>query len=217
MKIPPKLTKLTITRCVEAIGLPVEQWSGRCHFVACSINRRLKLNLQERYGIYTGPIADSSPFAGRSFARHGWLEDPKNQCIVDPTFWVFTDASPFVRVCSSECADYDFAANAFREPLFDGGRGVPKFEEPSQEELKEYPGREPKTLVVKDEKARVFLKSKLDRFPRISAAQAMWLGRLSIKELGAQAKPIYDALVAAGLSAMIPYDHRVVVLQKGRY
>jgi hypothetical protein len=58
----------------KLIGVPVEQWPGRCHEIA---GLCLAAGVTEgtlRYGLWRGPVSKQSPFAGRGITHHGWVE-----------------------------------------------------------------------------------------------------------------------------------------------
>lgn len=102
----------------DVIGVPVEEWPGRCHEIATLAVETGVLEGRTEYGIWLGPIAPDSLFGRRPVARHGWirLEDGR---VADPTRWVFEGAEPYIYIGDDDF--YDLGGARFRAEVT--GRG----------------------------------------------------------------------------------------------
>jgi len=96
----------------EKIGIDVLDWPNRCFEVACAFIKHRIIIGKPCYGMYCGPISDKSVFAGRRFARHGWIFTPHG-FIVDPTRWVFEAIDPYLFITRSQ-AEYDLGSMRMR-------------------------------------------------------------------------------------------------------
>jgi hypothetical protein len=108
----------SIEQIEAAIG-PVESWKGNCYGVADALLNSGLLQpvidrfgmIQVTYGQYFGVVLKGNQFSDKALIRHGWLELEEG-IVIDPTYWVFVNEEPELRVCGVE--DYDLAARRLR-------------------------------------------------------------------------------------------------------
>ncbi len=206
------LYDLTVAQC-EAVAGPAAGWVARCHEVADLVNNGLKLRLYLAYGGYFGDVNPNSPlYRPRApFSRHGWLEtldDPVT--IVDPTRWVFENASPYIYVGPNPLR------LGYQE--YDLGNDNLRF---LQESYKEPPvGRSHHKLVpleVGDADAEQFIRRLFQRPPAdLDLLQVAYLANLSRRTLGRHMRPIFRAIVLAGQKALIPTDNYKYAFGRGK-
>ena len=122
--------------------------------------------------------------------------------IVDPTRWVFEAVKPYVYVGESDY--YDMGGNQLREAMM---RPAPSFD-PSAKVVNIPFGKYSR-------KAATFVKKDLlNGTPKVTEEQAFWLANLPLSHFKGFAKPIYEALIAKDMGALIPIDNRRFVLQE---
>lgn len=134
-------SRLSPREAGEIIGVPVEEWPGRCHEIASLLLAADLISGTLRYGMWVGPIAKESSFAGRTLCHHGWVErEPAIPCpgcrgafrvegpccdlnggspavVVDPTRWVFEHVRPYIFEGHDVEAVYDVAGDRVRQAL----------------------------------------------------------------------------------------------------
>jgi hypothetical protein len=187
-------------------------------------------------GHYLGQIAEQSFFGyvrkAFPFVQHSWLQafgmvlmpepdlppydfvsplDPYrvlsmlpaiNDPIIDPTRFAFDGRSPYIYIGPSDDGDYDPGGNVLREftagecPPFNLEKHIPLPTLPAATE--HWISRE--------------IAGKGYPYGYYTYALCMWLANLPLRRLGQHAHPIFSALVAAGLTATIPMDNRMLVL-----
>jgi hypothetical protein len=203
--IETRLTKRQ--RLAEAvartIGVPTAQWPGRCHEIA---NLCLKAGVTKGrlcYGMWLGLIAETSLFAGRPLARHGWIERRRGE-IWDPTRWVFEDADPYIYIGPADC--YDFGMNALRAATR-APRPAPLTEEARKTVRWAYLALPP---AAKRHVGRLLAEPSFTG--ALSTEQLHWLANATLQELGPHARSIYRTIVAIGRGVLIPIDNRHRIL-----
>lgn len=194
--------------CARRIAVPLKNWPGNCYMIASAV---LKAGLVDElkpehgrarvvYGLYTGPIAPTGRFAGRTISHHGWIEFDSG-LVIDPTAWAFTDTAPALAATTID--DYDLAGSRFRSMVVT--RPAPPFDKSG------------KTFVLPADElegiasAGMLLGAGPEWDGRLGLAQMMWLANLPLDRLGAHAKPLYRAIANTGNAAMIPIDNRLYV------
>jgi hypothetical protein len=196
----------SIAQIEAAIG-PTESWKGNCYGVAEALLQSGLLQpvidqfglIQATYGQYFGVVLKGNQFSGKPLIRHGWLELEEG-IVIDPTYWVFVNEEPELRVC--DVGDYDMAARRLRSialkdhdaPEFKAEDGVVRWSVND-------PGVTKAVHELLGEQSRV-------KEGLITANQARWLGNRPLSELKKSAAPIYRALDMLGFRAFIPLDNR---------
>jgi hypothetical protein len=186
----------------KTIHLPLEHWPGNCYAVCCELVRWGGIDGAPVYGTYSGRIAPTSIFAGRSCAHHGWIV--YEGIIMDPTRWAFDMVPPQMYVSVVGDDEYDAGSNRFRQ----GMRGpAPR-----------YAVGEPQLRILKwnvSTYARVttlLSDASVDRRRCLTEAQGVWLANLTLEELGEHALVLFRWLEAVGQGGWIPIDNRRAVL-----
>lgn len=180
---------LVCQQLANAIKIPLDRWPGNCYSVASALVVAGCYAGKARYGIYNGTIHPRSMFAGRPMARHGWIEC--DDCIVDPTRYVFENLPPYIAVVEIDNEIYDFGMQALRErtrvPFTDAdAEGSP--------------------VVVPDELRLVLSACAGQPLSIVSVAQLCWLANSPLLQLGDDAKPFYQWLQSLGKRAFVPLD-----------
>jgi len=182
-------------RIAKKIGIPVLDWPGKCHQIARLL---LKHNIVKGtlcYGHYHGYIHPNSPFGGRSFTHHGWIESAG--LVIDPTRWVFDQAAPYIYI-GPKTDEYDFGGNRVRR----------LFLRPCPEADPSYPLYDYSELGEAAPVIAVLTQTK----GRLHVGQLIWLGSLPIDMFEGCEKEIYQWICNQGLKAAIPIDNRRLVL-----
>lgn len=206
------MTKLsfTVPQVEKAIGIPAENWKGRCFEIASAMVRAKLVRGTAVYGHWTGPIASTSHFADRrhlGFTNHGWiLVDESTQLVVDPTRWVFEDREPYIFIgaevdIDDETWPYDEGGNKLRAVL---SRPPPGFNPLGKSiRLEKYLSTEGRQLL-----ALMLGESGKDR-PRgvLSVDQMFWLANQPFDAFGEKVHEFYKAIKAVGRGALIPIDN----------
>lgn len=184
----------------RAIGIPVNQWPGRCHEIADACLKAKIVRGRLCYGHFIGGIAKTGYFAGRPLAHHGWIELPDGR-IWDPTRWVFEDVAPYIYIGPLD--RYDFGGNAlndaFRAPYPD----IDPTERPSL------------TLAIPPSVARALqtIIGRPDWTPLLTPRQVHWLANINIHRLRPrECRSLFRAIIEIGYQAHIPYDNRQRIL-----
>jgi len=194
----------TLAECVAAMNLPTDKWPGRCHEIACGINRELKLGWQECYGGYLGKVNPGGLFVpGKSINRHGWLKTPDGR-VFDPTRWVFEVVEPYI-YCEVNDLDYDYGMERIKAAIFP--------EPPPDDE-----GEKKRVdFAMSDRLLADWLSEVFPNYPSLTIKQVAWLANKGPRYLGDKAKPVYEKIVEVGHRAFIPIDYQVAILGGGRY
>lgn len=107
------MTRLRVAEVEQAIGVPAQDWKGRCFEIASLLVKTGLVKGHVVYGHWIGPIARSSVFADRAhlgFCNHGWVLLDDGETVIDPTRWVFEDKDPYIFKGSAadgvECIDF---------------------------------------------------------------------------------------------------------------
>jgi len=152
--------------------------------------------------MYTGDVLKGNQFSGKPLIRHGWLELEEG-IVIDPTYWVFVNEEPGLRVCGVE--EYDMAARRLRSVVLKD-HGAPEFKD--EDGVVRWPINDPDvTRAVHDLLGQ---QSRVDE-GLITKNQARWLGNRPLSDLKTNAAPIYRALDLLGSRAFIPLDNRKYV------
>lgn len=178
--------------------MPLGEWAGNCYAVSCAMLERGVVRGRAVYGIYWGPVDESSMFYGKQVVRHGWIECDDG-ALVDPTRWVFESAEPYIYV-GRLSEDYDEGANRLRAYL---ARPAPMFD--PEKPMVTVPG-------TREREVFAFLLGMDVVTSKINAEQAFWLGNLTLDALGEDAKVVYQALESMGLQAFIPVDNYMKIM-----
>ncbi|TLX15953.1 hypothetical protein [Rhizobium sp. MHM7A] len=192
---------------IEASIGPAETWKGNCYGVAEALLNSGLLQpvidqfglIQATYGQYFGVVLEGNQFSDKPLIRHGWLELEEG-IVIDPTYWVFVNEEPELRVCGVE--DYDMGARRLRSVVLKD-HNAPEFNE--ADGVVRWPINDPDVT-----KAVCELLGKQSRVDEglITANQARWLGNRPLADLKVNAASIYRALDMLGYRAFIPLDNR---------
>lgn len=199
------------------IGVPLLEWSGNCHAIACKILDAKLLVGVPRYGHYLGPVGQSSPFYGKPLIHHGWIEMP-DKVIVDPTRWVFECVAPYLARIAPDMPqykDYDLGGNRRMGQLGVGVRGMPC---PGPDEGFNGQPVERVRLVFKHGNARAardYLQDLVGTPNNPTKAQLVWVAHRNPDELGEAALALFDAIERVGCKAWIPQDNWDYVVTYG--
>jgi hypothetical protein len=189
LKVHAKHNLLVCQQIAHAIKIPLEYWPGNCYAVAMAMVVAGIHAGKARYGVYNGPIHPKSMFGDKPFARHGWIEC--DDCIVDPTRYVFENRQPYIAVVDIDNEIYDFGAQALRERT-----RIP------------YSNIDPKGApVVIPEELRATLSACAGcEISIVSMQQLCWLSNSSLAQLGFNARPFYEYLQSLNKQAFVPVD-----------
>lgn len=189
--------KIDIEDVAELIGVPIDDWAGRCHEIASKL---LKCNIIKGelcYGVWAGSIHPDSHFAGRKITHHGWIECSNGE-VVDPTRWVFECAEPYIYV-GPRGKEYDFGGNDLRAEMCQNKTLPPP------------PGRGDKSwpLIDLTPDAVLSIRSILQHTgDNIGVQQLFYLANCHPSVLGESIVPIYEWIIGLGHSGLIPIDNR---------
>jgi len=117
---------------------------------------------------------------------------------------VFEQKDPYIHCAYDHEGHYDLGM----ERLHAGLRQPPPGDD-------EHPKKHKFDLADAD--AALFVSEIFDAYPTLNIKQIAYLANLGPSELGKNAKPIYEQIVALGLSAFIPIDYQTAVLRGGKY
>lgn len=176
-----------IDNVAEAIGLPITEWPGKCHQIACAMNEVYKIGLT-RYGHYAGPIHPDSIFGGRRWSRHGWIQPHATDAlVVDPTRWCFTMEEP--EIYYGLAVDYDAGGNWIRpvRPMPEGDGDI-------------------------DLRLSLACRVDLELPPLLTVEQVLWLANLPMTQWAPYEREVVESLVASGNGAFVPIDNRRIAL-----
>ncbi len=192
---------IPITEAEQTIGLPAQEWHGKCHEIAIAFIQKELVLGRPCYGHYLGYVSPEGFWAKRRglFIQHGWVLTPA-RTIVDPTRWSFENVEPYVAMFeegADEYAEYDWGGNQWRTAMLD-----PECPEPDAEPTHRLP--------VGDE-CRDFLWEEF-RFPELNTIrQLMWLANHNPNQLGVHVLEVYRALDQMGNLAFVPIDNQTMV------
>jgi len=186
-KLGPK--KLAVT-WAKIIGIPLENWPGKCHEISFALVKHGLVEGKVRYGHWLGPVAKRDT----PVQRHGWIELPDKR-ICDPTRYVFEGVEPYIYIGQNDPFYYDGGGNIFRMQM---QRPAPEFNK--KEKVYDFPEI---TKVVR------LLKAK----PPYCVSQLFWLANLPLPLVGEAAKVVYLNLIDLGFDAFIPIDNKQLVLE----
>lgn len=195
-----KPEKLAIVDVEKAIGVPVQEWPGRCHEISRRIVESGLVDGVAVYGHFRGGVSEGSMFERRRpFQRHGWVLLKGGRRILDPTRWVFEATEPYLYV-GPLTDEYDEGGQQLRQQL---ATPPPPFN----------PAHSKFQLVLTPAIWKFVLGLLQYNDKTLSAQQVMWLASLPLPALGRHAKPIFEAVERAGLRSFIPIDNYRKVLQ----
>ncbi len=190
----------SLAECERAVEAPASEWKGRCHEVACVINRVLKLGWEECYGAYLGPVAPGGFFdSDRPIHRHGWLLSPDGR-VFDPTRFVFENRDPYLYFEHND-TDYDFGMERVRLGfrIASGRRDPPEFD----------PKAETFVLDLSDPDAILYVTELFGNYPTLSFDQLLYLANLGPSEMSVSvARALHLEIERLGQGALIPFDFR---------
>lgn len=188
-----------IPEVARIIKIPVERWPGNCYAVSCAIVQARLIEGSPVYGLYHGPIAEGTMFAGRPFARHGWILTPAKS-VCDPTRWVFEGVAPYMWH-GPIGHEYDEGAQALATYFH---RPPPPIDSAKAEVDLDLPWR-----------VRFSLNGILGYITpaerhRYTVMQVFWLANCPYGKLEEQggAFEVYEALSKAGYPESVPMDNR---------
>ena len=215
MKIP------TISQIEKAIGRSTDKWIGNCKAIADDIVDAGLVKGHAVYGMWIGPIDPRSIFGRRPFTHHGWIVLPDKR-VMDPTRWVFEATDPYVYVGSEEPVTacricgytdeehndfddyYDGICSEFTAPVWpydEGGNQImKKFRPPPpgcNPHERKYHGAPPIALQLLKTNRKM-----------ITMEQMGWIANTPYDVLGSHVGDVYNWIINAGRSALIPIDNR---------
>lgn len=193
-----------VQKVAQAIGVPVEQWPGNCYSIALAM---VKAGViaggvgRPQYGHWLGPVAPGTYFAVRAsrlpFIPHGWVEHPFDM-VTDPTRWVFEGVPPYI-YWGKRGPEYDPGGNGLRRAMM---QPCPPYDETARRVV----------LSFGDPGVRSAVMTMLGWPPFVTVDHCFWLANLPLDELGGLAGAVFESLVEAGQSALIPLDNLGLVL-----
>ena len=196
-----KPTELTARSAAQALGIPLEQWRGQCFGIASALVEKGLVPGRAVYGHYLGRVSPQSvPFGSRRqmpFQAHGWVALPDGS-ILDPTRWVFEAKAPYLFIGPGDNPEYDEGGNHLRTLM----RG-PAVAEPVAA----------RTIAIPlAGEAAAFARLAFGHDSPFGLNEARWLAHTAPAEAGLAIAGLYEALLAANLGALIPFDNRKAVL-----
>lgn len=194
-----KPEKLTIADLETRIGIPAEEWHGKCSQLAYAAIAVMGHG-DYAYGHYLGEVDPDGYWKDMGLQRHGWvlLGDGR---IVDATRWSFENVEPYVFVGDND-GDYDEGGNRLR--------GAMRNPCPSAE------GVEPGNLEEVMCSSKLFERLTGTPFHEMTVRQAAWVANTPYDELGFAVAPIYETLISNDLKMYIPIDNYRRAVREGR-
>lgn len=189
------------------IGVPANEWEGRCYEISCLIVNNGSIEGTAVYGHYTGYIKDGTLFSGKRPVRHGWIVH--DDVIIDPTRWVFEGVNPYIFVGEVNLhPEYDRGGERFRKAL-ESVNYHPK------------PDFDPNTTVfhleTEDDKILFSLILGSETLvTSISMNQLFWVANRPMSTLGDAMLPAYEWLCKKHLKALIPIDYYKIAFPDGK-
>lgn len=198
-KIKQLAASLDVNAIAKAIGEPALAWKSRCYEISGMILKAKIVKGTLCYGTYYGRIAKGSLFAGKPFARHGWILDEDEGYIIDPTRWVFENTDPYIYV-GADRHHYDLGASRLRSLT-----------------RRPFPATDKQGPYYKLKLNKITLQLLLGpgNWSKLTAAQVHWLATASPNDLQGMAATVYRAIVDAGCKHMVPIDYRTFFLKEG--
>lgn len=183
----------------RAIGVPLDQWPGNCHGIACAVRDLLPVHgMRLARGHWTGDVAWDSVYRNSSPIQHSWLVAPDGR-MLDPTRWALLSPSrPFIYLGVNDCYD-------------EGGRELAARLSPR------FPGTDPYAGIV--EGMDLGLRHDLEKTFGMEGADAPRLARAlehAIKDDPSripEAAAVYSVLERAGRKGIIPIDSWTWVME----
>jgi hypothetical protein len=202
-------TRPTLAEVEVAIGWPSSEWAGNCYAVACAVaGQARRVRGRPAYGHYLGEVRPGSRFFGRQVVHHGWvvLEDGG---VLDPTRWEFEQVAPYLHWADGVGAEYDEGGNALRDAM----------ERPAPARV-----RADKLVSVGARDLPVATRRWMERelgmrertLDALTVNQVFWFANLSLRRLGAHARPIFSWLARRGREQAVPIDNFRLVMGEGR-
>lgn len=193
---------VTIKQIEQAIGIPVQQWKGKCYEIACLMIEENLVTGRPVYGHYLGKVAKTSHFGHRihlPFQAHGWILLPDGK-VMDPTRWVFEDVEPYLFVGDPDddvvLEEYDEGGNKWRELM--------QVDPPAEDSE-----GHPVDLSGLDGNAFFHVQQLLTDIKYITVKHVFWLANLPPSVLGEEfIRDIYRWIVGIKHGAFIPLDNR---------
>lgn len=199
-----RVEDLTPVDAATAIGVPLEYWPGQCFGIASAlVDAGLVPGGRAVYGHFLGRVSPKSvPFGPRHklpFQAHGWVIMPDGR-ILDPTRWVFEAKRPYLFIGPRDNPEYDEGGNHFRSIM--RGPAVPE------------PESARTCAIAFEGEAAAFARLAFGHGSPYGINEARWLAHTAPAEAGDAIAGLYQALQAAGLGALIPFDNRLAVLER---
>ena len=194
-----KKLALSVKQVEEAFGARAGEWVGECHAVATAIvESGLVPNGRTRYGHWLGPVSKGTYFGHRQIIQHGWIDlrQGKKLVIIDPTRWVFEGQMPYIFIGEDPYEYYDIGGSKLRAEMV----GKP----PKQ-------GSPLPTNKIRGD--TVEFMCDLIGHNELSVEGVLWLANQPPNIFKSEAKNVYLAIAKLGLSALIPLDHRNLVMK----
>jgi len=198
-----KPEELTIEILEAKVGLPADQWHGKCAQIADHA-AELVDGGTNIYGHYLGEKDPDGYWGKRSnipFEQHGWvlLDDGR---ILDPTRFSFENKEPYIYLGDS-MGEYDEGGNKWRETML---RPCPSPIGGRKHSLKNLSGPEKSALEHVTETP----------FEMITFEQLGWAASLPYNRLGMFVHFVYTALKKNNLGGFIPLDNWKLAVREGR-
>lgn len=182
------------------IGLPVDDWHGKCYGVACGLLKHKIVEGHPIYGHYVGPIDIDGYWGshiGLPFVRHGWVMQ-NDGTIIDPTRWSFENKSPYVAIITNNDDrhdEYDDSGSMIRIMM---RQPCPETNESKKVNLNLYgPAKELVDTLFGDKATSDYA----------TQSQIMWLANAPYGQLGDFVPHIYEAIKNYSEVCYIPVDH----------
>ena len=192
--------KINIEKVAEAIGVPAENWKGRCYEISCMITDSEVIPGVPVYGHYNGKAKKGTLFGDYPVIRHGWIVN--GDTVIDPTRWVFEGVEPYIYVGSTSEKEYDRGGDNFRLRLKSLSLNpMPAYDEGERTfELT----RETDKLLFTEILSSDILVSK------VSFSQLLWAASLPLTILDVDAKHLYSWLDKNKLLVLVPKDYQEI-------
>ncbi len=226
-----------IEEVVKAIDIPVDKWPGQCYGIALAMVEKGIVEGTAVYGHWLGRVHPKAQVFGvrynHPFQQHGWVIHKDGETVIDPTRWVFENATPYIfvggepdpdmrechcghlkiehemggffRACNSrDCDCEDFDSLEQPWPYDEGGNMF------RMTTLGPCPAFNPKKEVeflaglTTVAAAQMFIKHP----PPWSAEQIAWLAHISPAVIGLPVVDLFRAICKLDLKAAIPLDNR---------
>jgi len=197
-----KPEELTIEILEAKVGLPADQWHGKCAEIAHHA-AELVDGGTSAYGHYRGPIDHSGYWKrqGAGFEQHGWvlLEDGR---ILDPTRFSFENKEPYIHL-GDATDEYDEGGDIWRSRML---RPCPS----------PFGGRVQQLEFITEGEKKVLEAVTSTPFHMITVEQLAWSANLPYEKLGVFVHPVYTVLKKNDLGGFIPWDNWKRAVREGR-